>query len=45
MALSITDSGQTFDLGGDRITPGISISNSEVGLSSLRIAAFYLRLV
>jgi hypothetical protein len=45
MALSIPDGSKTFDLGGDRITPGISISNSEVGLSSLRIAAFYLRLV
>ena len=45
MALSIPDGSKTFDLGGDRITPGISISNSEVGLSSLRVAAFYLRLV
>jgi hypothetical protein len=45
MALSIPDDNKTFDLQGDRITPGISISNSEVGLSSLRIAAFYLRLV
>jgi len=34
-----------FRFDGDRITPGISISNSEVGLSSLRIAAFYLRLI
>ena len=45
LALSIPDASKTFDLDGDRITPGISISNSEVGLSSLRIAAFYLRLV
>jgi hypothetical protein len=45
MALSIPDDSKTFDLQGDRITPGISISNSEVGVSSLRIAAFYLRLV
>ena len=45
MALSFPDSSQTFDLGGDRITPGLSICNSEVGLSSLKIAAFYLRLV
>jgi Domain of unknown function (DUF932) len=45
MSLSIPDGSKTFDLEGDRITPGISISNSEVGLSSLRIAAFYLRLV
>src|SRR5271157_3069776 len=27
MALSIPDSSQTFDLGGDRITPGICVSN------------------
>ena len=45
MSLSFPDSSRTFDLGGDRITPGLSICNSEVGLSSLRIAAFYLRLV
>jgi hypothetical protein len=45
LSLSILNSSKTFDLNGDRITPGISISNSEVGLSSLRIAAFYLRLV
>jgi hypothetical protein len=45
MALSIPDAAKTFDLQGDRITPGLSICNSEVGLSSLRIAAFYLRLV
>jgi hypothetical protein len=45
LALSIPDARRTFDLDGDRITPGISVCNSEVGLSSLRIAAFYLRLV
>jgi hypothetical protein len=45
MALNIPDGNKTFDLQGDRITPGISVSNSEVGLSSLKIAAFYLRLV
>jgi hypothetical protein len=45
MSVSIPDGSKTFDLGGDRITPGISVSNSEVGLSSLKIAAFYLRLV
>ena len=45
MSLSFPDSSRTFDLGGDRITPGLSVANSEVGLSSLRIAAFYLRLV
>ena len=45
ISLSFPDSSRTFDLGGDRITPGLSICNSEVGLSSLKIAAFYLRLV
>ena len=45
MALSIPDGRQTFSVNGDKITPGISIANSEVGLSSLKIAAFFLRLV
>jgi len=45
LSVSIPDSRKTFAINGDRITPGISISNSEVGLSSLRIAAFFLRLV
>lgn len=30
---------------GDRMTPGISIGNSEIGLSSLSLAAYVLRLV
>ncbi len=45
MNLSILDGKQTFSLNGDRITPGISVSNSEVGLACLSIAAFLLRLV
>jgi len=45
MSLSIPDGSQTFSVNGDRITPGISISNSETGLASLSIAAFFLRLV
>jgi len=44
MSLNIPD-GKPFSVNGDKITPGISISNSEVGLSSLHIAAFFLRLV
>ncbi|MBM4295779.1 MAG: DUF945 domain-containing protein, partial [Deltaproteobacteria bacterium] len=44
LSLSIPDSGQTFSVNGDKITPGLSIANSEVGLSSLRISAFFLRL-
>lgn len=45
MSLSIPDGNKTFDINGDRFKPGISISNSEVGLASLSIAAFVLRLV
>lgn len=45
MSLSIPDSGKSFTVNGDRITPGISVGNSEVGLSSLHIASFFLRLV
>jgi len=45
MSLSIPDSNKTFLIDGNKITPGISICNSEVGLSSLRVSAFFLRLV
>lgn len=46
MLLNIPDSGKTFEIGkGDTMTPGISVSNSEVGLSSLSIASFILRLI
>ncbi len=45
MTLSIPDGKKTFSVNGDNITPGISISNSEVGLSSLHISAFFLRLI
>jgi hypothetical protein len=45
MSLSIPDALQTFSVNGDKITPGISIANSEVGLSSLKISAFFLRIV
>jgi hypothetical protein len=45
MSLSILDGKKTFSINGDRITPGISVANSEVGLSCLSIAAFFLRLV
>ena len=43
--MSIIDGKKTFDINGDRFRPGLSISNSEVGLSSLSIAAFVLRLI
>ncbi|MBM4305125.1 MAG: DUF945 domain-containing protein [Deltaproteobacteria bacterium] len=45
LLVSILDGNQTFSINGDRFTPGISVSNSEVGLASLSIAAFFLRLV
>ncbi len=46
MMLNIPDKDKTFSLNGnDRMQPGISIANSEVGLSSLSISAFVLRLV
>ncbi len=45
MLLSVLDGKQSFHVNGDRMTPGISVSNSEVGLASLSIAAFFLRLV
>jgi hypothetical protein len=45
MSLSIPDGNKTFSVNGDRITPGVSIGNSEVGLASLSVAAFFLRLV
>lgn len=45
-SLAIPDGTKTFEVSkGDRITPGVSISNSEVGLASLTISAFYLRLI
>ena len=45
LSLSIPDGNKMFDLNGDKFKPGISISNSEVGLASLSISAFILRLI
>lgn len=45
MLLSIMDGNKAFDINGDKFKPGVSISNSEVGLASLGIAAFVLRLI
>ena len=45
MLLSIMDGNKAFKINGDTFKPGVSISNSEVGLASLGIAAFVLRLV
>jgi hypothetical protein len=45
MSLNIPDGKRSFSVHGDRMTPGIAIANSEVGLSSLSVSAFVLRLV
>jgi hypothetical protein len=46
LLLNIPDGEKTFTLpGNDRMQPGISIANSEVGLSALSISAFVLRLI
>ena len=45
MMVNIPDGRQSFTVNGEKMTPGISLSNSEVGLASLSIAAFVLRLV
>ena len=45
MSLSIPDGAKAFDINGDKFQPGISISNSEVGLASLSIEMFVLRLI
>ena len=45
MSLSIPDDNRVFTIDGDRMTPGICISNSEVGLASLSVAVFVLRLI
>jgi hypothetical protein len=45
MLLSILDGKRSFKINDDKMTPGISISNSEVGLASLSVSAFILRLV
>ncbi len=46
MVLKVPEYGRTFDLSEkDRIVPGISIANSEVGVLALSIEAFFYRLV
>ena len=45
LVLSIPDEHKGFQVNGEKMTPGIAISNSEVGLASLKISAFILRLV
>ena len=38
MLVSVPDDRETFRINGDRMTPGISVSNSEVGLAALSIS-------
>jgi hypothetical protein len=45
MLLSIPDGKRSFKIGSDKMTPGLSIGNSEIGLASLSVSAFILRLV
>jgi len=45
MLLSIPDGRQSFSIGTEKMIPGVSVSNSEVGLASLSISVFILRLV
>jgi len=45
LQLNIPDAHKTFSINGDKLTPGISITNSEVGIASLSLSAFYLRLI
>jgi hypothetical protein len=46
MLLNIPDANKSFSLvKGDEMIPGISICNSEVGLATLTIAAYILRLI
>ena len=42
---STPDGKRSFKANGNKMTPGISISNSEVGLASLSVSAFTLRTV
>lgn len=45
LLVSVPDEKETFKVNGDRMTPGISVSNSEVGLAALSISTFTLRLI
>jgi hypothetical protein len=45
MLLSIPDGRRQFKINGDKMTPGLALSNSEVGLASLSVSAYLLRIV
>ena len=45
MVLKVPDYTRMFGMNGDRISPGIAISNSEVGILAFSIEAYFYRLV
>ena len=45
MVLKVPDYTRIFGFNGDRIAPGISVSNSEVGILAFSIEAYFYRLV
>jgi hypothetical protein len=45
MMLNIPDGEKSFAINGDKMTPGISVSNSEVGTASLSVSCFVMRLI
>ena len=45
LVLKVPDFTRTFAFGGDKIVPGISIANSEVGILAFSIEAYFYRLV
>ena len=45
LLVKVPDYMRTFGIGNDKITPGISIANSEVGVLAFSIEAYFFRLV
>ena len=45
LVLKVPDFARAFGFGGDKIVPGISIANSEVGVLAFEITAYFYRLV
>lgn len=45
LVLKVPDFTRTFAFGGDKIVPGISIANSEVGVLAFSVEAYFYRLI
>jgi hypothetical protein len=45
MVLKVPDYTRMFGMNGDRMTPGVAVSNSEVGILAFSIEAYFYRLV